>query len=223
MKINQNGKLYKDFGFFGNMIALNLCFVVGCLPIFTIGASSSALSKISLQLINKQPTMIVPEFFDAFKENFKQSTYMFLIYLAFGAMMVFNIVVMKDSGNSFFDAYRIMMLIFLFVLILLSLYTWPLIASFENDIPTTFKNAFMLMFKNYFQSIRVILLLVIVLLITFYSQNVFTWMIGFYIFIGFALVAYGICIPINRVLQKYMPEDEYKDWVDPYAHLEKKE
>ena len=35
---------------FGTMFALNICFVVGCIPIFTIGASFTALYAMCIRL-----------------------------------------------------------------------------------------------------------------------------------------------------------------------------
>ena len=67
---------------FGTIFALNVCFVVGCIPIFTVGASLSALYAMCIRLQEDEEETVVAGFIHEFKRNFKQSTIAyFFIYI----------------------------------------------------------------------------------------------------------------------------------------------
>ena len=70
---------------FGTIFALNVCFVVGCIPIFTVGASLSALYAMCIRLQEDEEETVVAGFIHEFKRNFKQSTiaYFFILLAIF--------------------------------------------------------------------------------------------------------------------------------------------
>lgn len=217
MKINQNGVLYKSFALIANLIALNLCFVVGSIPLITIGVSITCMYRIVLKMWNKEPVMVVSEFFSMYKSYFKQATIMWIIDVLIGLMLVFNIYIMKDTGKMFFDVYRTMMIFFFIILVVLMNYSFVLLSVFDNTILETYKNAFIMMFKHFFTTIRVVLILFITSMITLSFETIFLWLIGIYIFIGFALITYWLAHPLKNVINQYKPKDE---WIDPYAKYE---
>ena len=65
-----------------DMLILNVVFIFSCVPLFTIGASLSALNTIALKLVRREEPYIVKGFFKAFAANFKQSTIVWLLSVA---------------------------------------------------------------------------------------------------------------------------------------------
>ena len=53
---------------------LNLLWFICSLPIFTIGASTTALYYTSLKIVRGEESYVGPTFFRAFRENFRQAT-----------------------------------------------------------------------------------------------------------------------------------------------------
>lgn len=72
--------------FITNLVILNLIFLACSLPIFTVGASASALIYTAKKLKEKDD-VVLPNFFFALKDNFKQSTKSFLIFLMLGILL----------------------------------------------------------------------------------------------------------------------------------------
>ena len=70
----------------GKIFILNLYWVICSLPIFTIGASTSALLYASMKLHDREG-YVTSNFFSSFKENFKQATEIWLIYLVIGILL----------------------------------------------------------------------------------------------------------------------------------------
>lgn len=67
-----------------DMVCLNVLWLICCIPIITIGASTTALYTIMLKMVKNEEGYIFRSFFKAFKENFKQSTIIWIILLALG-------------------------------------------------------------------------------------------------------------------------------------------
>ena len=60
-------------------IVLNLLCVLCCIPVVTIGAALTAKYYVSMKLVRGEEPSVVKSFFHAFRENFRQSTVVWVI------------------------------------------------------------------------------------------------------------------------------------------------
>ena len=67
-----------------DMMCLNVVWIVCCLPIVTIGASTTALYSVMLKMVKNEEGYIFRSFFKAFKENFRQSTILWILFAVLG-------------------------------------------------------------------------------------------------------------------------------------------
>ena len=67
-----------------DMVCLNVLWLICCIPIITIGASTTALYTIMLKMVKNEEGYIFRGFFKAFKSNFKQSTIIWIILFLSG-------------------------------------------------------------------------------------------------------------------------------------------
>ena len=85
-----------------NCVYLNILWFIFSIPIFTIGASTTALYYVSLKMVKDQESGIFSAFFSSFKENFKQSTIMwelpFFSLLALYILLYFYIYFLCNLG-----------------------------------------------------------------------------------------------------------------------------
>ena len=84
---NYDNPVWRFIGKFGDLIILNVLWFVCSIPIFTIGASTTAVYYVTLKLARNDDGYTIRSFFKSFKENFKQATIIWLILLA-GAICV---------------------------------------------------------------------------------------------------------------------------------------
>ena len=68
-----------------DLFAINAMTLVGCLPIITIGASITAGHYTALKL-HRGEGYVFQNFLQSFKENFKQSTIIWILFLCFFAI-----------------------------------------------------------------------------------------------------------------------------------------
>ena len=71
-----------------DMVVLSALWFVCCLPVITIGASTTAMYYVALKMARKEDAKITAAFFQAFKSNFKQATAMNIFSLVLGAVLL---------------------------------------------------------------------------------------------------------------------------------------
>lgn len=87
--IHFEGKLYRFLVKFWNIIWIGILWIIFSIPVFTIGASSSAAYYAMMKAVRKGLERPTYEFFKSFKENFKQGSILTVIYGIIGALFVF--------------------------------------------------------------------------------------------------------------------------------------
>lgn len=127
-----------------DIIALNLLWMLCCIPIITIGASTIALYSMTLKLVRNEEGSLTKGFFKAFRENFKQSIPVTLVFFFLYTLCLFNLYSLFRIGertNVPFIAGNLLILA-----ILTAIWVWiiPLIARYENPLPVHFNNAWRL-------------------------------------------------------------------------------
>ncbi len=87
------------FDFLGkivDMIILGALWFVMCLPIITIGASTTAAYYVTFNQLNGKDGYVITSFFKSFKQNFKQATILFSIIAVIGIISAGNIYVLNN-------------------------------------------------------------------------------------------------------------------------------
>ena len=130
---------------------LNLLWFVCSLPIFTIGASTTALYYSCLKIIRDEESHVAATFFRAFRENFKQATVLWLILLAAGLFLAGDGYILYHLRLSSQGPVAVLWTLILAVVIAASVlyvivltYVFPLLASVENTNLAMLKNAFLI-------------------------------------------------------------------------------
>ena len=123
------------------LLILNLLTFVCMIPIVTAGASFTAVSDVSRALARREETYPARMFLDSFKKNFKQGCAAGLIFIVAMLLTIFN----YNVASALIPPFRFFSLAVGFIVLAASIYTFPLIARFENTVLGSVKNAFLLM------------------------------------------------------------------------------
>ncbi len=118
----------------GDIVTLHFLWLICSLPIVTMGASTTALYYSCMKRIRTNEGYPTRNFFKSFKENFRQSTLIWIGMLIIGFIMICDLRIgMQVSGMmGKFMIVSCSILIIPFVLV--SLYIFPVQAKFENRI-----------------------------------------------------------------------------------------
>ena len=141
---------------------LNLLWFVCSIPIFTIGASTTALYYACLKVVRDEDSRVSSQFFRSFRENFKQATVIWLILLGVGLFLGSDGYILYHLRQTAEGNLAVLWTLVLAVVIAASLvyvivllYVFPLIASVENTNLAMLKNAFLIGTHYLFASILV--------------------------------------------------------------------
>ncbi len=124
-------------------VYLNILWFICCLPVFTAGASTTALFYVTLKMAKNEEGNLTRAFFYSFKENFKQSTKIWLILLTLGIAMAFDGYVFYHMrfDNILWTIGTAIFLVALAAYAIVLMYTFPLLARFNNTTKAMFKNS----------------------------------------------------------------------------------
>ena len=83
------GQKFFDFATrLAQLMWLNILTILCSLPVITVGSAFTALHTVLVKLYRDEEGKITPLFFQAFKDNFWQATGLWLVYLAFFALLL---------------------------------------------------------------------------------------------------------------------------------------
>lgn len=163
------------FGFvnrFGDIVFLNIIFLLTCIPIVTIGPALAALYSASLKMAKGQEGYVVRGYFAAFKENFRQGFITGIILEVIMTVLVIDARFLYYSQDSYRTFGLAVTIIALVVLVALIPYVFAIMARYKNSIKNIFLNAFLVAISKLPYTILSILLmavLVVLVLLTPYA------------------------------------------------------
>ncbi len=127
-----------------DLLIVNLLWMVCSIPIITIGASTTAMYYVCFKIVNGDEPYICKSFFKSFKENFKQSTIIWLLFLVAVVFLAFDIYSVTSMSLYGSTMGTVLLCIFVFtaiVVVSMFIYVFALQSRFENTIKNTLKNA----------------------------------------------------------------------------------
>lgn len=190
-----------------DLILLNIIFVICCLPVFTIGAATTAMYYVCIISIRQGDGYVVRRFFESFRRNFKQATLLWLPMLVIWLVMGFDLFFWYQMGTGFSKVMFVLSAIVAFILLIVCLYIFPVLAKLEGSIKTTVKNAAAF-------SVGYLPYTLILLLLTGgfgYANFVSIGMNAISFFIGFAVLAYVKSFFVYKIMMNHI-EERYDDF-----------
>lgn len=156
-----------------DLMLVNILTIICSLPIITIGASFTAMQYTVLKLSQNDESYVTKNFFNAFKNNFRQSTILWLVYLLIGIMIGIDFYMITQKlieTNPFFD---ITLCIISFLVIFSFNWVFILLSRYENTIIKTIINSFIFVFSHFGGSVIIVCLsLLPTLLVVFFPGTI---------------------------------------------------
>lgn len=125
-----------------DLIVLNFVAFICCIPIFTIGASMTALHYSVLKIVRNEEGYVVKGFFKSFKQNFRQATIIWFIFLLAFGLVLGDLFILNNSTIAYASELKIVVMAAGILVLLTYVYVFPLLAKFDNTIFRTIKNSF---------------------------------------------------------------------------------
>ena len=140
---------------------LSMIFVISCLPVITAGASFTAIYYTVNKVQRRSRGYMVKEYFRSFRDNFRQATLTWLLFLLMGAViggdLYYVLRVMPSSPLA--ALLNVFFILLAAVLLIWGGYVFPYTARFRDTIRTTLKNCFLIAVIHFPRSLLVLALL----------------------------------------------------------------
>ena len=142
---------------------LNILWLICCLPVVTIGASTTALYYTSFKIAKDEGSFITTMFFRSFRQNFKQATIIWLIMLVTGLLIGADAILLYRLRASTTGTAAVIWTLLLAVIfacmiayVIVLVYIFPLLSIASNTTANMFKNAFLIGTHYLFVTILVV-------------------------------------------------------------------
>ena len=151
-----------------DLVALNLIFLLCCLPIVTIGVSCTALHTVTLKMAAGSEPPVLKSFFGAFKDNWKQATLTWLLLLAAGGFLYVDLLIAAQGGaggllmKCVFGFFSILYLLIL-------LYIFPIQSRYRNTIRMNLQNALLMAVRQLPKTICLAATVILPVLVALYG------------------------------------------------------
>lgn len=190
-------------GRIGDIIILNLIFVVTALPVVTVGMALSALYTVAMKLARGEDPSVLREYIRAFWRNRKPATICWLIMAAAGALIFLDFRLAGAFGGTLYTVVRLLLAMIFGVWMLTFLYLFPYIARFENTVFHSVKNALFLSAAHLPSTVMMLVISIGLAVITLFTSRTFVIGTIWWFFAGFAAVAYTQSFLFSRIFSKY--------------------
>ena len=131
----------------GNVIIATLLWLVGCLPIVTIGTSTIALYYTTVKSIRRGEGYVSREFFSAYRRNLKNGIPMTIVFLLLAAVLVIDRLYV-DQGQSAVAAFSLGYTLLTLVVASLAVYVFPVMSRFTMSAWECFRLALLMVFRH---------------------------------------------------------------------------
>lgn len=204
------GALFKITERLTNLVVLNMLYLLFCIPIITIGPATAALHYVTLKYAANEEDRVWVPFFHSFKQNLKQGILVGLMTTAVGVFLGFDlywIYQMVNSGQTFDKVVLVLVSLACIVYLMMTAYIYPLLARYDNSLKQMFRTALILAIRHLPATVCLAVISAAPILLLMYTPTTFMLTLSFYVFIGFAAIAFLHDKLINRIFWQYTPRE----------------
>lgn len=192
--------IYKFMCSLTNIFLLNMCWIIGSIPLVTIGTSTISAFSVAIKMVDNEEGYIVKQFFQEYRKNIKQGVALEIItvvcaYVIWMDFQLFN--VMENNPVILL----IMGVIACFIFICSLIYAYPQAARYVNTVPNILRNSFRISMRHPVKTL--FLVIAVVVEVCAFLWNYMLMFIG--VLIGPACIIYTISAvakPIFKELEK---------------------
>lgn len=200
---SMDNPVWKYLGRIWDAVWLTILWAVFCLPVITIGASTTALMYVALKIMKDEEGNVTRQFVDTFKLNFKQATIVWLIVALIGVVLGVNLWFYYQLDNSFGKIFFIVLLVFTYVFLMVLHYIFAVLARFDNTVRNLFALSFLISVKNFGWTLLMITVTVCILAVGIFA---FAPLLA----AGAGIIALADAWILNHIFDAYIAEHDMK-------------
>lgn len=211
---NQN-PLWTGMNRIFDVFVLNTLWLLCCLPVITIGPSTTAFFYAMINLVRGEENSVSRDFFRSFRQNFKQAICLGIPLTAIGLFLAVDVTMSHRAGTGIYSFFMVFFAVMFLVWAFITLYTFPLLAKFEKNSKDLVIWAFLLSIRHLGKTLLMLLMLAAGLWLCHILPGL--------IFIVFGLVGQFQSILIASILKPQLPDVHGDTEMNPLTFADEEE
>lgn len=194
-----------------DLLILNFLAIICSLPVFTIGASWTAMYYVTMRMVKKEEGYIIKDFFHSFKQNFKQATIIWLFVLMLIVLIVGDVFIYRAISATIPRALIVLFAVCVYLALGTVIYVFPILSRYHNTVKGTVKNAFFMSIVKFPYTFVFALLIIFPLFLLMVAETIGPIIIA----LGFSGPAYIISIMLVPIFRKIEGPEEKEETDEP--------
>lgn len=204
---NEDNFLHRFFLSAGDLIGLNLLWIITSIPVVTVGASTTALYYCVLKLHKDKDIGIWKCYWNSFRGNFVQATAVWLCLAAAVLCVWFEKRAVVSMPGAMSEVFTYVVCGIALVLLVVAMYVFPTIASFENKTGRLVLFALCFAVRRPVYALCIAAITCLPMYFTLVDAQLFPVYYFVWIMCGFSLTAYGNSWFLWRLFRPYFDKE----------------
>lgn len=183
-----------------DILYVGILWIVGCIPIITAGASTTAAYYAMAKCVRHKTGYIGREYLHSFKENFRQMLVLTVLFAGICGVLAIDLYYVWNVQSDMNNALFVILILVSFMAAGLTVYACPLLSRFHKKNTELIKTAAYLLFK--------FLPLTIAVQFVFVLACMAVYLMPWAIFVLPGVYLFALSFPMEYVLKKLMPPVE---------------
>lgn len=185
----------------GDVMGMSMLWLVCSLPLITIGASTAGLYAV---VMREEMDGVVKPFFKGFRSSFRKATAAEGIFLLIGGILLADLSWLRGMEAEWVSLLAALIRVLMALAAATAIYTFPLIAVFEQSLRQTLKNALLIALSNLPTTLLLLAAHAIPVLLIVLNPDMFIrYALPVVTFLGAGLLAVLSGWRLKKVLAKY--------------------
>jgi len=194
----------------GDLLLVNLLFVVCSLPVVTIGASATAMYYV-LGRIRRQEGTVTKDFFRSFRENFRQATLYWGALLLVALALYWNFRLISGWTGTLYSVMMVLLILVSWFAVSWGSLVFPLLSRFDSTSAVTARNAGILVLAVPLRTLAAAAINALPVALAVFLPGVFALAAVLWLFCLFSAGAYGILCLLSPVFTQLEKSGETSD------------
>lgn len=212
-----DGIIYRFMTKTGNIILATILWLLGCIPVVTIGTSTAALYYTTVKSVRKDVGYVHSEFWRGYKLNLKKGVAATVLLLALGGLMGAEMWLVLENNVEVNKIWYSLSGLLILLMILITLYLFPVMSRFDMKLGKLCMLAFVMSIRFWYITLALLAGLVLTVFAQFYILPIPL------ILLTPGLWCYASSFLVEKAMKAYMPKtepergengEELKNWYD---------
>jgi len=210
-----DGIVYRFLTTTGNIILATILWMIGCIPVITIGVSTAALYYTIVKSVRRDVGYVHSEFWRGYRLNFKKGVAATAALLALGILLGLELWLVLENGVEVSRIWYTLSGLLILLMVLVTLYLFPVMSRFDMKLSKLCMLAFVMSIRFWYITLALAAGLILTAAAQLYILPIPL------ILLTPGLWCYASSFLVEKAMKAYMPKPQQeqdgetaKNWYD---------